>query len=46
VLQSARSDYQIGRFESLNRLVENATPIVPAARLKIFFQPLISHCFF
>jgi hypothetical protein len=57
LLQSTYSDYQIGPFENLHQLVENAPLVVLRARLKIFFQyslrfadrlkrqPLISHCF-
>jgi hypothetical protein len=55
LLQSAYRDYQIGPFENLHQLVENAPLVVLGARFKIFFQyslrfadrlkrqPLISH---
>jgi hypothetical protein len=58
LLQSTYSDYQIGPFENLHQLVENAPLVVLGARLKVFFQYslrfadrlkgqlLISHCFF
>jgi hypothetical protein len=58
LLQSTYSDNQIGPFENLHQLVENAPLAVLGARLKIFFQYslrfadrlkrqlLISHCFF
>jgi hypothetical protein len=38
LLQSTYSDYQIGPFENLHQLVENAPLAVLGARLKIFFQ--------
>lgn len=58
MLQSTYSDNQIGPFENLHQLVENAPLAVLGTRLKIFFQYslrfadrlqrqlLISHCFF
>jgi len=58
LLQSTYSDYQIGPFENLHQLVEDAPLVALGARLKVFFQYslrladrlkrqlLISHCLF